>query len=130
MIKYILISLFLISCSKETEIIEIGFSAAYVNSSCMGSSPHEVVLTFDNGTVILPVKEVYTGIVSTSKAIKEKGESKLLNVEVLDLDGNIVSYYKHEHDSEWVVVTTGMIYKGEEDFNINGQLFCDGWNKG
>jgi hypothetical protein len=126
--KILIPILLLLSCTEPSDTIEIGFSAAYVHDICMGSSPKEIVLQFDNGITRLPAKEVRTGVISTSTAKKEKGRCKLLKVSVINAQGNETSQFKDGFDSEWVVTTTGQVFKGENDFTVYGQLFCEGFD--
>lgn len=131
--KNLIILLLLASCSKPELQTTLSFSAAYVTSICMNQEPYDVVIVFDKMTVIIPVKEVDTGVVSIEPLEVDEGRYELKDVHVRNTNGETISYYEHGfHESGIVVICIlkGGMYDLTGDTTIYGQLFCDDfWGK-
>ena len=133
MMKNLMLLLLLASCSKPEPKTTLSFSAAYVTAICMSQEPYDVVMVFDEMTVIIPVKEVNMGVVSITPVEVNEGRYELKDVYTRNANGDILSYYEHGfHESGIVVICIlkGGMYYLTGDKTVYGQLFCDDfWQK-
>ena len=119
-----------VSCTSEavyeTQYVNVSFVSAYGTVACMGSSPATVKLEFTDVTIILPVIEVRSGVVSTKSAQISKSKHELLNVTVFNEEGDIVSYSLNKYGlHDLTIIITGSVFNPVDDFDVYGQLFCD-----